>query len=57
MAGDLTTPEAENLKCLGTSAFMSELLTALRERFPKLVFSANGGFNYRRERGQGRAWA
>jgi uncharacterized lipoprotein YddW (UPF0748 family) len=52
----LKTPEAENFKCLGTSAFMSELRSALRERFPKLVYSANGGFDYRRERGQGRDW-
>jgi uncharacterized lipoprotein YddW (UPF0748 family) len=52
----LATQEAENFRCLGTSAFITELRSALRERFPKLVFSANGGFNYRRERAQGRDW-
>ncbi len=56
LADRLATQEAENFRCLGTSAFMTELRAALKERFPKLVFSANGGFNYRRERAQGRDW-
>lgn len=50
----LATQEAENFRSLGTSAFITELRSALLGRFSTLVFSANGGFNYRRERAQGR---
>jgi uncharacterized lipoprotein YddW (UPF0748 family) len=56
LADHLLTPEAENFKCLGASAFVTELRTVLRARFPKLALSANGGSDYRRDRGQGRDW-
>jgi uncharacterized lipoprotein YddW (UPF0748 family) len=54
----LDSLEAQDFRCLGTSAFMSELYQMLRRNYPKLYFSANGGYDWRRERRLlGRDWA
>jgi uncharacterized lipoprotein YddW (UPF0748 family) len=49
-------PEAEDFRTLGTSFFMAELLAILRKDYPRLVFSANGGPNWRNDRKTGRDW-
>ncbi len=56
LADRLMTPEAENFKCLGTSAVITDLRAVRKQRYPQRIFSANGGYNYRRERAQGRDW-
>ena len=50
-------PEATELKTLGTTAFMRVLRERLLKRDPRLVLTANGGFNWRGERVLGRDWA
>src|SRR5262249_15480537 len=52
----LNTPQAEDFRCLGTSAFMEELREIVLRRNPKLIFSANGGYNWRSDRRSGRDW-
>jgi len=49
--------EAEDLKCLGTTAFMRQLKEMLKKRNPKLELSANGWYNWRVDRIKGRDWA
>ena len=56
LADRIKTQEAEDFRCLGTSAFMSEMREALARQFPQMVFSANGGPNWRHDRRQGRDW-
>jgi len=54
----LDSLEAQDFRCLGTSAFMAELYRMLRRNDPRLYFSANGGYDWRRERRLlGRDWA
>lgn len=54
----LDSLEAQDFRCLGTSAFMTELYQMLRRNYPRLYFSANGGYDWRRERRLlGRDWA
>lgn len=54
----LDSLEAQDFRCLGTSAFIAELYRMLRLNYPKLYFSANGGYNWRQERRLlGRDWA
>jgi uncharacterized lipoprotein YddW (UPF0748 family) len=52
----LQTNNAEDFRCTGTGAFMTETRTQLRRRFPKVEFSANGGTDWRRDRQLGRDW-
>lgn len=54
----LDSLEAQDFRCLGTSAFMAELYQTVRRDHPRLYFSANGGYDWRRERRLlGRDWA
>ena len=54
----LDSLEAQDFRCLGTSAFMAELYQLVRREYPRLYFSANGGYDWRRERRLlGRDWA
>jgi len=54
----LDSLQAQDFRCLGTSAFMAELYHFLRRDYPRLYFSANGGYDWRRERRLlGRDWA
>lgn len=54
----LDSLEAQDFRCLGTSAFMAEVYRMVRRDHPRLYFSANGGYDWRRERRLlGRDWA
>jgi uncharacterized lipoprotein YddW (UPF0748 family) len=54
----LDSLEAQDFRCLGTSAFVAELYQLIRRNHPRLYFSANGGYDWRRERRLlGRDWA
>ena len=52
----IESSEAEDYRVLGTSFFMWELHELLRKRYPKLVYSANGGPDWRHDRKLGRDW-
>ncbi len=52
----VNTPEAEDFSTMGTSAFMRDLRNTLLKRNPKLIFSTNGGYNWRGDRRLGRDW-
>ena len=49
--------EAEDFRMLGTSAFMWELRQSLQKQYPKVIFSTNGGHDWRHDRIEGRDWA
>src|SRR5439155_7657247 len=51
-----STRWAEDFRTLGTSFFMAELLAILRKDYPRIVYSANGGPNWRNDRKTGRDW-
>ncbi len=53
----VNTPEAEDFATMGTGAFMRDLRNMLLKRNPKLIFSTNGGYNWRGDRRLGRDWA
>ncbi len=53
----IATQQAEDFRALGPSAFMSELRDMLRKKYPKAVFSTNGGHDWRHDRIEGRDWA
>ena len=48
--------EAEDFRTMGTSFFMAELLEILRKDYPRIVYSANGGPDWRADRKTGRDW-
>ena len=52
----LDTLEAEDFRTLGASFFMAGLMDMLRKDYPRMVYSTNGGFNWRRDRKTGRDW-
>lgn len=52
----IDSPEAEDFRALGTSFFMAELLAILRRDYPRTVYSANGGYDWRSDRKTGRDW-
>lgn len=52
----LDTLQAEDFRTLGTSFFMAELMEILRKDYPRAVYSANGGYNWRGDRKSGRDW-
>ena len=52
----INTREAEDFRTMGTSFFMAELLEILRKDYPRVVYSANGGANWRSDRRSGRDW-
>jgi uncharacterized lipoprotein YddW (UPF0748 family) len=53
----IETQEAEDFRTLGCSAFMGEMRMALEKQYPKIVFSTNGGHDWRHDRIEGRDWA
>lgn len=53
---NLDTAPAEDLRTIGTSAFMAELRDGLKKNHPKLVLSVNGGPDWRHDRLRGRDW-
>jgi len=53
----IDSADAEDLRTLGTSAFMRDLREMVLKRDPKLVFSTNGGPDWRSDRKLGRDWA
>jgi uncharacterized lipoprotein YddW (UPF0748 family) len=53
---DVSGPQAEDLKCLGTTEFMRQLHTWLRKKHPKLLLSVNGGYSWRDDHVSGRDW-
>jgi uncharacterized lipoprotein YddW (UPF0748 family) len=52
----MTSQKAEDFRTLGCSAFMEETRDMLAKKHPDIVFSANGGFNWRHDRLRGRDW-
>lgn len=52
----LTSQKAEDFRTLGCSAFMEEARDMLAQKHAEIVFSANGGFNWRHDRLRGRDW-
>ena len=52
----LDTLQAEDFRTLGASFFMAGLMEMLRKDHPRVVYSANGGHNWRRDRLTGRDW-
>ena len=52
----LDTPMAQDFRTLGPSAFMEEVRAQLAERHPKMLLSANGGYDWRHDRIRGRDW-
>lgn len=53
---DIKSPQAEDFRTLGCSAFMESLRAKLQANYPKVVFSANGGHDWRHDRVRGRDW-
>jgi uncharacterized lipoprotein YddW (UPF0748 family) len=49
-------PQAEDLKCLGTTEFIRQLRARLDQRSPKPALSVNGGSSWRVDRTLGRDW-
>lgn len=47
---------AEDFRTLGNTAFFEELRAEFQTRYPKLVLSANGGFDWMHDRKRGREW-
>jgi hypothetical protein len=56
LAPNLATQVAEDFRTIGTSAFMEELNEQLQAKHPAIVFSANGGPDWRHDRLRGRDW-
>lgn len=52
----LDTPMAEDFRTLGPSSFMEEIRAQLAKRHPKMLLSANGGYDWRHDRIRGRDW-
>jgi uncharacterized lipoprotein YddW (UPF0748 family) len=53
----INTPEASEFRTVGTSCFMAELMTGMRQEDPRLVLSANGTPFWLRDRQNlGRDW-
>jgi len=52
----LETPQAEDFRALGNSAFVEEIREQLAQKHPQLLLSANGGFDWRHDRIRGRDW-
>lgn len=53
---DVNGPQAQDLKCVGTTAFMRQLRVWLKEKNPNLVLSTNGGPSWQSDRESGRDW-
>lgn len=49
-------PEATELKCLGTTAFMNSLRRLIGVQKPNILLSTNGGYSWKTDRRLGRDW-
>ncbi len=52
----ISGPQAEDLKCVGTTDYIRQLRARLLKRDPKIIFSVNGGTDWRGDRTLGRDW-
>ena len=52
----IDSPEGINFRCIGPTAFMSQLYQLLQKEYPKFVFSTNGAYDWRIDRRLGRDW-
>ena len=52
----MTSQKAEDFRTLGCSAFMEETRDMLAAKHPQVIFSANGGYDWRHDRIRGRDW-
>jgi uncharacterized lipoprotein YddW (UPF0748 family) len=52
----LESQTAEDFRTIGPSAFVEEVRDQLSARHPKMLLSANGGFDWRHDRIRGRDW-
>jgi uncharacterized lipoprotein YddW (UPF0748 family) len=52
----LQTQQAQDLKTIGNSAFVWELREYLRAKHPQMMYTINGGCDWRRDRRRGRDW-
>ena len=53
----LDTQIAEDFRTIGPSAFVEEIREQMAQRHPKMLLSANGGYDWRHDRIRGRDWA
>lgn len=53
---NLQSQQAEDLKTIGNSAFVQELREYLRSQHSNMVYTINGGHDWRRDRKRGRDW-
>jgi uncharacterized lipoprotein YddW (UPF0748 family) len=53
---DVNGPQAEELKCLGTTEFMRQLRNQTKIKNPKILLSVNGGHSWQIDRHSGRNW-
>jgi uncharacterized lipoprotein YddW (UPF0748 family) len=56
LAEHLQSQQAQDLKTIGNSAFAWELREELQSKAPGIVYSMNGGNDWREDRVQGRDW-
>ena len=56
LLAEISGPQSEDLKCLGTTDFIRQLRARLLKRNPRLIFSVNGGTGWRGDRTLGRDW-
>jgi uncharacterized lipoprotein YddW (UPF0748 family) len=52
----INNPQAEDLKCVGTTEFIRQLRELVDKRAPKPALSVNGGPSWRNDRTLGRDW-
>ena len=52
----LDTQIAEDFRTLGNSAFIEEVRDQMTQKHPKMMLSANGGYDWRHDRIRGRDW-
>jgi uncharacterized lipoprotein YddW (UPF0748 family) len=53
---DVNGPQAQDLKCVGTTAFVRQLRGWLKGKNSKLILSTNGGPSWQADRESGRDW-
>jgi uncharacterized lipoprotein YddW (UPF0748 family) len=53
---DVNSPQAEDLRCLGTTDFIRSLRILIKSLNPEMVMSVNGGFSWQTDRRLGRNW-
>jgi uncharacterized lipoprotein YddW (UPF0748 family) len=56
LTDSIESPQAEDFRTLGNSAFIEEIREQLAQKHPQMVLSANGGYDWRHDRIRGRDW-